>query len=124
MIAVDTSSLSAFLKGDGGADIDRLATALRGGQLCLPPVVLTEILSDPSLGPQLVAILGALETLPILDGYWRRAGLQRQELKRLHLRSKVADALIAQSCIDHDVPLITRDSDFRHFVKHCGLKLA
>jgi predicted nucleic acid-binding protein len=36
----------------------------------------------------------------------------------------LGDALIAQSCIDHDVPLITRDTDFRHFAKHCGLKLA
>ena len=26
--------------------------------------------------------------------------------------------------IDHDLPLITRDADFRHFAKHCGLKLA
>ena len=27
-------------------------------------------------------------------------------------------------CVDHDVALITRDTDFRHFVRHCGLKLA
>jgi predicted nucleic acid-binding protein len=40
------------------------------------------------------------------------------------LKAKVADTLIAQSCIDHDVALITRDGDFRHFAKHCGLKLA
>jgi len=32
--------------------------------------------------------------------------------------------LIAQACIDNDVALITRDADFRHFAKHCGLKLA
>jgi hypothetical protein len=31
---------------------------------------------------------------------------------------------IAQSCIDADVKLITRDRDFRHFATHCGLKLA
>jgi predicted nucleic acid-binding protein len=40
------------------------------------------------------------------------------------LKAKVADALIAQSCIDHDVALITRDRGFRHFAKHCGLRLA
>jgi predicted nucleic acid-binding protein len=31
-------------------------------------------------------------------------------------KAKLADTLIAQSCLDHDVPLITRDGDFRHFV--------
>jgi predicted nucleic acid-binding protein len=36
----------------------------------------------------------------------------------------LADALIAQSCIDHEISLIARDGDFRHFAKHCGLKLA
>jgi predicted nucleic acid-binding protein len=39
-------------------------------------------------------------------------------------KAEVGDALIAQSCINHDVALISRDRDFRHFVAHCGLKLA
>jgi len=38
------------------------------------------------------------------------------------MSSDLADTLIAQICIDHDVPLITRDKDFRHFAKH-GLRL-
>jgi len=36
----------------------------------------------------------------------------------------LADTLIAQSCIDHDVRLVTRDDDFRHFVRLGGLRLA
>jgi predicted nucleic acid-binding protein len=40
------------------------------------------------------------------------------------LRARLADTLIAQSCIDNDVALITRDADFRHFAKYCGLRLA
>jgi predicted nucleic acid-binding protein len=32
----------------------------------------------------------------------------------------LADTLIAQSCIDHRLPLITADLDFRHF-KPLGL---
>jgi predicted nucleic acid-binding protein len=38
-------------------------------------------------------------------------------------KSKVADSLIAQSCIDHDVRLITHDRDFRHY-ESLGLLLA
>ncbi len=52
------------------------------------------------------------------------AGSARRLRKQKGLRAKIADTLIAQSCIDHDVALITRDGDFRHFAKHCGLKLA
>jgi predicted nucleic acid-binding protein len=60
----------------------------------------------------------------VIDGYWQRAGESRRALKTHKLKARIADALIAQSCIDHDVALITRDVDFRHFAKHCGLKLA
>jgi predicted nucleic acid-binding protein len=38
-------------------------------------------------------------------------------------RPKIADTLIAQSCLDHDVPLITRDVDFKAFQKFAGLQL-
>ena len=34
----------------------------------------------------------------------------------------LADTLIAQCCMDSDVPLITVDADFRHFVSR-GLRL-
>jgi predicted nucleic acid-binding protein len=124
MIAVDTSSLSAFLRGETGPDVDLLANALAGWDLVLPPVVVTEILSDPSARQILLPQIEDLELLEILAGYWQRAGNNRRILKQKGLRTKIADALIAQTCIDHGVALISRDKDFRHFAKHCGLKLA
>lgn len=124
MIAVDTSALSAFLKGETGKDMDRLLQALLPGDLRLPPVVVTEILSDPKAAPAVLRPLSNVELLEITDGYWKRAGETRRTILAKGLKAKIADALIAQSCIDHDVALITRDTDFRHFAKHCGLKLA
>jgi predicted nucleic acid-binding protein len=124
VIAVDTSTLSALLAGEQGKDVDSLADGLARGDVRLPPVVLTEILSDPAvtkvLGPRLLD----LELLDVSEGYWQRAGETRAKLHARGLKAKVADALIAQSCIDHDIALITRDQDFRHFAKHCGLSLA
>lgn len=58
----------------------------------LPPVVVTELLSNPLL------------------------------ILRARRKAKLADCLIAQSCIDNDAPLITYDRDFRHF-ERAGLKL-
>jgi predicted nucleic acid-binding protein len=122
MIACDTSSLSAFLLGEQGADVDELARAANAGQLTLCPVVVTEILSATAM--PLGTMLNTIALLELTNGYWERAGLTRRLLRQKGLKAKVADALIAQSCIDHDVALITRDTDFRHFAEHCGLKLA
>lgn len=124
MIACDTSSLSAFLKGEAGKDVDRVASAIESGELALPPVVVTEILSDPLAGKTLDDLLPNFATLDLHDGYWTRAGHARRLVKRHNFKAKTADALIAQACIDNDVELITRDRDFRHFARHCGLKLA
>ncbi|HEY4941075.1 MAG TPA: PIN domain-containing protein [Rhizomicrobium sp.] len=124
MIATDTSSLIAFLQGDEGNDVDKIQNVAAGGELIFPPVVLTEILSDPRSAALLEKTMPEIALLDIIDGYWARAGKARRILQQHKLKAKIADALIAQSCIDHDVALITRDTDFRHFAKHCGLKLA
>jgi hypothetical protein len=124
MIACDTSLLVAYFQNDKGGDIDRLDAALASGDLKLPPVVLMEMLSSPNATAELRASLEEIELLPVSEGYWRRAGLARAKLRRLGLSAKTADSLIAQSCLDYGLPLLARDTDFRHFAKHCGLKLA
>lgn len=124
MIAADTSSLSAFLARDPGPDIDLVRSHLRAGDLVLPPVTLTEALSSPLVTPEAVAILLTLPLLANTDGYWERVGAVRRFLRSKGLRARLGAALIAQACIDADVPLITRDSDFRHYAAHCGLQLA
>jgi predicted nucleic acid-binding protein len=124
VIAVDTSTLSALFAGEQGKDVHLLADGLARGDVRLPPVVLTEILSDPAAAKLLAPKLVDLELLDVSEGFWQRAGEARAKLRARGLKAKVADALIAQACIDHHVALITRDQDFRHFAKHCGLSLA
>jgi predicted nucleic acid-binding protein len=124
MVAVDTSTLIAFIQGDTGPDIDVFEANLPSGNVLLPPVVLSEALSEPKLPAQLRAVILALPLLDLRGGYWLRTADSRAKLLTHKLRARLPDALIAQSCIDHDVPLITRDQDFRHFAKYCGLQLA
>jgi len=124
VIAADSSSLIAYFAGENGKDVLQIDEALASFTLCLPPVVLTEVLSAP-LGRKILGQrLDACPLLDILPGYWARAAITRGTLLSKGSRAKIPDALIAQSCIDHDVALITRDADFRPFAKHCGLKLA
>jgi len=123
VIAVDTSSLRRFLAGDEGRDTDAIAGLLQNRQLVLPPVVVTEILSEPRLQRTTIAAISAVPMLEILDGFWVRAGELRAKVIGAGNKAKVADTLIAQSCIDHRVRLLTNDSDFRHFLRW-GLVLA
>ncbi len=123
MIALDTSSIVAFLAGADGADVDAVAAALETRQGVFPPVVVTELLSDPAARNSLAALIHAVPTLEVLDGYWERAAELRARLLHRGLKARLADTLIAQSCIDHRVALVTRDRDFRNFARHGGLRV-
>lgn len=123
-VAADSSSLISFFNGARGDDVDRLREAIAAGELALPPVVLTEALSDPGIDVALERYLQNIIQLALPEGYWTRAGRNRRLLMSKGFKARVGDALIAQACIDHDVALITRDRDFRHFAEHCGLRLA
>ena len=123
MIAIDSSSFIAYLAGVGGADVAAVEEALAAKHGCLPPVVLTELLSDPRLPRVVDRLLRQLPLLPLSDGYWARAGALRARVLASRRKAPLADTLIAQSCLDHDVPLITRDLDFRHFERLTELKL-
>ena len=116
MIALDTSSLVHYLGGSTGKDVQAVDVALAQSQACLPPVVLSEVLSDPKLPPPLEEILLQIPVLTLGPGFWERAGRLRARVIAAGHKAKLADTLIAQSCLDHDVALVTRDPDFRHFV--------
>jgi predicted nucleic acid-binding protein len=123
VIAVDTSSMVAFLQGDPGDDVEMVQSALDAGQLVLPPVVLTELLSDPAVTRGVRTLLAGLPVLDLEAGFWERAGILRASVLKQKKNARVADALIAQSCLDQSTPLVTRDRDFRHFAKAAGLPL-
>lgn len=126
MIAVDTSSWIAFFSDTepAGDDTALVESALADHQACLPPVVLTELLSDPMLPRNVGALLSQLPLLDADAAFWERAGRLRAKLLARQCRARLADTLIAQSCIDHNVRLVTRDDDFRHFAQVARLRLA
>ena len=101
-----------------------IQSALADARLCISPLVLTEILSDPKSRDTLAPIVSDWPLLEITPGFWLRASRTRSLLLARKLRARLPDALIAQSSIDYDVPLITRDPDFLPFSKYCRLKLA
>lgn len=124
MIAADTSTWIAFLEGETAPDTEFLDQALRDRQVLMVPVVLTELLSDPQLSVDVAKTLCDLPLIEIGRDYWQRAGALRAKVLAKRRRARLGDALIAQTCIDSGISLLTRDRDFRAFTEAVGLKLA
>jgi predicted nucleic acid-binding protein len=124
MIAVDTSTWVAFLEGSRGEDAELLDQALEDRRVLMVPVVLTELLSDPKLPSGVAKTLTEVPLIEIGPGYWQRAGALRAKVLAKRRKARLGDALIAQSCIDRGIPLLTRDRDFRAFADAAGFELA
>lgn len=124
MICADTSSIARYLDGAEGPDVDLVIQAIEDERLVLAPPTITELLAYTVERPMLTPMLRNAVTLPLEAGFWERAGLIRRRIRKDGGKAKLADALIAQACIDAKVVLIAHDPDFRHFAIHGGLKLA
>jgi predicted nucleic acid-binding protein len=123
VIAADTSTWIAFLEGETAPDTELLDQVLGNRQLVMIPVVLTELLSDPKLPGSVAKTLCDVPSIELGAGYWQRAGELRAKVLARRRRARLGDALIAQSCIDGGISLLTRDRDFRAFSEATGLKL-
>jgi predicted nucleic acid-binding protein len=123
VIAADTSTWIAFLEGESGEDVQLLDKALEDQQVLMAPAVLTELLSDPKLPSAVAETLLEIPLMELKIGYWERAGALRAKVLAKRRKARLADALIAQTCIDRGVPLLTRDSDFQAFAEAANLDL-
>jgi predicted nucleic acid-binding protein len=124
MIAVDACVVISFLAGETMSEVESFAALLRNDRAILAPSTVAELLSDPKGGARTARMIDGLKTLPILEGYWRRAGLLRATVKGAGRKAALGDALAAQACLDSDVPLLTCDADFKAFAEVAKLKLA
>ncbi len=123
MISVDTSTWIAFLQGEGGEDSDLLDRAFQDRLVLMAPAVLTELLSDPALPQETAKFLGDLPLIELEAGYRERVGRPRAKVLAKRRKARLGDALIAQCCADREVPLLTRDKEFRAYAEASGLRL-
>jgi predicted nucleic acid-binding protein len=123
MIAADTSTWIAFLEDNEGDDVQLLDKALEDRQVLMVPVVLTELLSDPNLPEGVAETLSEVPLIEVEPGYWQRAGALRANALAKRCKARLGDALIAQSCIDRGLLLLTRDRDFQALAEAAALDL-
>jgi predicted nucleic acid-binding protein len=123
MLSADTSSLIAYLTEEKGRDVDLIEKSIISRVLLISPVVITELLSYPAKNHGYYSAIKSLNVVPLIEGFWERAGLLRAAILQKGYKARLGDILVAQTCLDHNLSLITRDKDFRHFVKYGGLKI-
>ena len=123
MIAVDTNVAIYYFSGKISKETTFLENLFENSIAIFPPLVITELLSDPWITNKTIDFISAAPQLEILSGYFERTGRTRAKLLRRGLKARTADSLIAQSCIDNKVSLLTTDKDFKNFQKYCGLSL-
>lgn len=113
-----------WLQDQNTPQSEKLRILLESAGGVLAPITVTELLSAPGPRAALQKLLPAFYVLETEAGYWERTGELRAKLIKAGRKAALGDALIAQACIDADVPLLTRDKDFAAFAKVGGLKLA
>jgi predicted nucleic acid-binding protein len=123
MIAVDTSSFVAFFAGESGRDVEWVRRSIQDEALVIPPVVIAELFSARNLCLKVKKIITGIPILDLAPGFWQRTGEVRAKLLAKGKKARLADTMIAVYCIDHNLPLIARDGDYRHFVRPFGLDL-
>jgi hypothetical protein len=122
LIVADSSTWVAYLELAAGPDVELLQEAVDDLRVRMAPAALTELLSGPLVSAEAAGFFSSIPLLDILPGYWERAGRLRAGVLASGRRARLGDALIAQSCLDYDLALLTRDRDFTAFTA-AGLRL-
>ena len=123
MFCADSSCWVPYLAEESGSDVELIDAHLSNRSIVMCPMVLTELFSDPLRSDKVKKALLFIPMLELTPEFWERAGQTRATLVKWQCKPKLADSLIAQVCIDHNIPLHARDTDFQPFAKYAGLRL-
>jgi predicted nucleic acid-binding protein len=128
MIVVDSSTWADFFNGALTPHVERLDAALHEEEdLAILPIIITEVLqgfrAERSF-QQAQRVLSALPVIePTVDCHVRAARLFRSLRKAGITVRGAIDCIIAQTCLDLNVELLSPDGDFEHIARHTSLRL-
>jgi predicted nucleic acid-binding protein len=115
VILIDTSAWVDFFRNRRPlADAVDRALEEDEAALCVP--VITELRRGLSATDRarVLRCLGGCHTLPQSPLLWEEAGDLGYLLGRKGVTVKTLDLLIAATALAHDLPVLTKDADFRH----------
>lgn len=127
---VDTSIWSLAFRRDAPApvaQVDKLTSALEGGDPVLATGIVLQELLQGFAGPKAQQkIIDRFKAIPLVvpdRGDHIAAAELRNRCRRAGVQVGTVDVLLAQLCIRHGLRMLTTDNDFRHMTPHCKLKI-
>ncbi|MCO6411495.1 MAG: PIN domain nuclease [Thiogranum sp.] len=129
MILVDSSIWIDYFSGNGSPETDFLDGMLGVSAVAIGDLILTEVLQgfrhdkDYKTAKRLLGELTIFELLGTKMAVKSANNFRKLRKKGITIR-KTADVIIASFCIEHNLPLLYSDKDFKPFVEHLGLRNA
>lgn len=129
MILVDSSVWIDYFNGRSSPETDFLDEILGVRPIATGDLILTEVLQgfrndkDYSTARRLLTELAIFELLGTKMAVKSADNYRKLRKKRVTVR-KTADVIIASFCLEHDLPLLFSDKDFKPFEEHFGLRNA
>lgn len=120
---VDTSVWVDFFRGQPLPDLE---LALREGLVVLPPIVLAELLSAPLRKKQRAELTSLLRDVPVHEtpfDHWQAVGELRARLRRGGTSVSTPDAHVAQTALELESRLWSRDAVFARIAATVPLRL-
>ena len=127
MILVDSSVWIDSFSGNGSPETDFWDGVLGVRAVAIGDLILTEVLqgfrhdNDYKTAKRLLEELTIFELLGIKMAIKSADNFRKLRKKGLTIR-KTADVIIASFCIEHELPLLFSDKDFKPFVEYLGLR--
>ncbi len=129
VILVDSSVWIDYFSGNGTREAEFLDETLGNRAVAIGDLILTEVLQGFRQDRDYKIARSLLEELTIFEllGRGREMAVKSAEnfrklrKKGVNIR-KTTDVIIASFCIEHRLPLLFSDKDFRPFVEHLGLR--
>lgn len=118
MILVDTSVWIDFLRGTNSPQRRLLHRLIEDEEdICLTEIILTEILQGIKEDKDFKRVKDHLQEFPIyqpkgIDTYLNAAGIYRECRKKGKTVRKTVDCIIAAVCMENNLLLLHKDSDF------------
>lgn len=126
MIFVDSSVWIDYFCGRDNSEADILDRHLGVSSVAVGDLVLTEVLQGFRDDKDYRVAKALMEELTILDILGKTIAVKSAEnFRKLRRKGitirKTADVIIATYCIEHGLPLLFSDKDFKPFVTHLNL---
>lgn len=126
MILVDSSVWIDYFSGNDTRQAEALDKTLGVQIVAIGDLILTEVLQGFRLDQDYKTAKKLLSELTVFELLGKDMAIKSAEnFRKLRKQGitirKTADVIIASFCIEHSLPLLFSDKDFKPFVTHLGL---